>query len=513
MFSKLKRSMSRVNGQKAVAGATLAALLCGPGSAGMFAADHTYPTKTPIKHLVVIFQENISFDHYFGTYPYATNPPGEPYFYAKRDTPGVNGFTPALLTANTNLANPFRLDRSQAVTCDMNHGYAAEQKAFDGGLMDKFVEYTSSSGCEPKQVMGYFDGNTVTALWNYAQNFSMSDNSYSTQFGPSTPGALNVISGNTFGATGTSGAITGSTVTGDADPLYDDCSKGSKIAMDDTSINIGTLLNAKGISWGWFEGGFRPSSVSNGVATCATSHTGLAGTSADYVPHHQPFQYYASTSNPHHLRPTSVSMIGKQGDQANHQYDLSDFWDAVDAGNMPAISYLKAPAYQDGHPGYSDPIDEQIFLVQTINRLMASRYWDSLAIIIAYDDSDGWYDHQMGPIIRQSNTTADALFDGSCGVSSNAGNQGRCGFGPRQPLLVISPYARVNNVDHTVTDQSSVVRFIEDNWGLGFIGNGSSDAVAGTLLNNFDFRRPVADRLFLDHSTGLPVRGGHGHGW
>jgi len=96
-------------------------------------------------------------------------------------------------------------------------------------------------------------------------------------------------------------------------------------------------------------------------------------------------------------------MIGKTADQANHQYDLSDFWNATAAGNMPSVSFLKASRYQDGHANYSDPIDEQTFLVNTINKLQDRPEWNSTAVIIAYDDSDGWYDHVMPPIVRQSN--------------------------------------------------------------------------------------------------------------
>lgn len=90
-------------------------------------------TMTPIKHVVVIFQENISFDHYFGTYPTATNPAGEPKFIADPNTPSVNGLTDSLLHNNPNVVNPFRLDRSMAVTCDMNHDYMMEQSAYNGG--------------------------------------------------------------------------------------------------------------------------------------------------------------------------------------------------------------------------------------------------------------------------------------------------------------------------------------------------------------------------------------------
>jgi phospholipase C len=159
------------------------------------ASADSLKTKTPIKHLVVVFNENRSFDHYFGTYPNAINPEGEPLFEPARNTPrDINNLltSPALLDNNPNLnpangtgaANPFRLDRTQANTADQNHGYTAEQQAFDGGKLDLFPLRTgaaTSGGAgafgTKGQVMGFFDGNTVTALWNYAQNFAMSDNS------------------------------------------------------------------------------------------------------------------------------------------------------------------------------------------------------------------------------------------------------------------------------------------------------------------------------------------------
>jgi len=192
-----------------------------------------------------------------------------------------------------------------------------------------------------------------------------------------------------------------------------------------TGPNVGDLLNSKGITWGWFEGGFKPSSVNGTTAVCATAHTNIAGTVTDYIPHHEPFQYYASTSNPHHKPPSSVSMIGKT-DQANHQYDLSDFWAAVNSGHMPAVSFLKAAAYQDGQAGYSDPLDEQTFLVDTLNALQKRPEWRDTAVVIAYDDSDGWYDHVMGPIVSPSESAEDALTGmGSCGTPS-----GRCIPGP-----------------------------------------------------------------------------------
>jgi phospholipase C len=512
------------------------------------------PTSTPIKHIVVIFGENESFDHYFGTYPNATNPPGEPAFSAAANTPSVNGLTADLLTNNPNLnaangtgaANPFRLDRSQAHTSSQNHSYGPEQAAFDSGKMDLFPKNTGAAGTggtgvfnTKGLVMGYYDGNTVTAMWNYAQHFAMSDNSYSSTFGPSSPGAVNLISGQTNGAVGFA-ASNGSnptstannivadgqgsfTMFGDSDPHSDVCSTTTSPTTEMTGKNIGDLLNAKNISWGWFEGGFDLTAINvNGTTGCNRSSTSatVGSNTKDYIPHHAPFQYYPSTRNPGHTRPTSVASIGTAFDGgANHQYDTSDFVAAVQAGNLPSVSFLKAPAIQDAHPSNSDPLDEQVFVVNMINLLQKSPEWSSTVVILAYDDSDGWYDHvQM--VINPSSSAQDSFTGaqkctplpgtpGALATSMPGINgqpvQGRCGYGPRQPLLVISPYAKPNFVDHTLTDQSSIRRFIEDNWLNGQrINQGSFDAIAGTINNMFDFNQKPNAKLILDPNLGTP---------
>jgi phospholipase C len=510
---RLRRTGTAVAGAVALMGLGVGAAAVSPASASPPASGPT--TATPIKHLVVVFQENVSFDHYFGTYPNAANPANEPQFHAAPGTPTVNGLTPALLTDNPNGVNPSRLDRSVPLTCDQNHDYTPEQLAFDHGLMDQFPANTQVDMCSPPDqqlpnlVMDYYDGNTVTAMWNYAQHFALSDNSYDTTFGPSTPGVLNLVSGQTHGTSDVIPGVTSNgTVIGDADPAFDDCGAGSRITM--TGTNIGDLLNAANVSWGWFQGGFRPTvpATSTAPAVCGSSHVNVGGaTVADYSAHHEPFEYYASTANPHHLPPASLSEIGHAG-QANHQYDLSDFYNAVAHNDLPAVSFVKAAKYQDGHAGYSDPLDEQNFLTTLINSLESSGQWRSTAVVIAYDDSDGWYDHQMSPIINNSQDSSnDALTGpGLCGSRTPlAGYQDRCGYGPRLPLLVISPYSKVNFVDNTVTDQSSILRFVEDNWlGGERIGNGSFDALAGPLNNMFDFAHKSAHPLFLNPSGGEP---------
>jgi phospholipase C len=611
---------------------------------------------TPIKHLVVIFQENVSFDHYFGTYPFALNKPGDGQtFTAAKGTPDVNGLTWSLLAANPNSSNPMRLDSSPIgnpgspggqITCDQDHNYSDEQQAFDGGKMDQFVQSLgSASGNLPSTttkcntlkpvVMDYYDGNTVTALWNYAQHYAMSDNSWETTFGPSAPGAINLVSGNTGGVdtaheaqpgtsvvtTATSAApnadITpdghgGFSLTSDAQPYWDDCSTRDAVALKGT--NIGDLLNQHHLSWGWFQGGFRPTTtfaaakVATGHSTQSTadfipdefsgSFTGknvptgasnqalcdavhpvgvaFGATTAqtpplnfgfkdDYIAHHEPFQYYASTANPHHLTiPQSggqdtlagLKTIGAdtqsydhgapQFDTPNHQYDTSDFDDLMAQINnhtlspdyLPAVSFIKAPGYQDGHAAYSDPADEQAFVVHIINELEQSPDWSSTAVVINYDDSDGWYDHAFSGVTNQSQSPADNLTNtvlgainagnptsGLCTPSNPpappgpppgplAGEQGRCGFGPRLPLLVISPWAKTNFVDGNMSDQSSMINFIEYNWHLPGIP-GSFDRVLDhtdhqegikfDLAGLFNFDGPPNDSAYtLNPTTGQP---------
>ena len=489
-------------------------------------------TTTPIQHVVVIFDENVSFDHYFGTYPNAANTDGTT-FQAKSNTPTVNGLSTSLLENNPNGSNPTRLTPAEALTCDQDHADTPEQEAYDKGLADKFPEYTQNATCSspdqglPGLVMDYYDGNTVTGLWNYAQNYAMSDNNYDTTYGPSTPGAINLVSGQTYGAevvnssTGTpvsDSAVVASanssdlgTDVADMDPYYDDCGAGSD-RLKLTGENIGDQLNQKGVTWGWFQGGFGATTAATSTtpAVCGATHTNVGGaTVADYSAHHDPFQFYASTANVHHTAPKNEAEVGHNG-QANHQYDESYFYDSLKDGNLPSVSFVKQAESQDGHAGYSDPTDEQAGVVSLVNAIESSKYWSNTAIILTYDDSDGWYDHQAPPNVNSSSDPAVDELDGTgqCGSTARtplAGEEDRCGYGPRLPLLVISPYAKDNYVNHSVTDQTSVLSFIEQNWSTGTI-TGSMAQYAGSLDPFFDFSQHKARRILLSPTTGAVLR-------
>ena len=520
-------------------------------------------TTTPIKHLVVLFSENVSFDHYFGTYPKAANTDGVK-FKAKPGTQIPENYLlhPNLLKAksqahpngNPNQTPPFRLSPDEAVTCDQGHNYTPEEKAINGGKMDQFVQNVSGDTCGQFNrlgtTMGYYDGNTVTALWNYAQNFAMSDNAWTDTFGPSTPGALEVVSGQTHGImsydpTSDDTNPTQTTdpdsytvkdpdangvgsVIADPDPVYDDCSDTNHTGtnalggMQSSNKNVGDLLNAENVSWGWFQGGFTPTTPYAGAGTyavCGATSKNILGTpDADYNPHHNPFSYYKSTSNPHHLLPATGAEVGHDG-QANHNYDLTYFYDALKNKNgetLPAVSYVKAKNVEDGHASYSDPIDEEHFLTRTINAIENSPYWKDTAIVVTYDDSDGWYDH-VAPQITNSSTSATndvntCTDPAKLGVPMLGGYLDRCGPGQRIPFLVISPYAKKNYVSSDLITQSSVVKFIEDNWGTGQIGDGSFADTAGSLDDLFDFKKPVMKKLILKPNGAVKKAAAKGKG-
>ncbi|HVM65798.1 MAG TPA: alkaline phosphatase family protein, partial [Acidimicrobiales bacterium] len=518
-------------------------------------------------------------------------------------------------------------------------------------------------------------------------------------FGPSAPGAINLVSGSTgnvdtanctalgaspptaagcthmasslnYGPTNTATVTIatrtspnadvtldgtgGLSLTSDAQPYYDDCSTRDAVAL--TGTNLGDQLSQAGVSWGWFQGGFRPSTPYSTANAAGTNHststfvpdefsgkynvntpkatalgggttalnqgicnawhnigadlpapntgTGQWGSKGDYIAHHEPFEYYCSTANPHHLPPASLSVIGTDTqsytatpgsnacpdtpgqvpnwDTANHQYDTSDFDSLVAAAaqgqnnpgspdgkyHLPAVSFLKAAGFEDGHAQYSDPIDEQNFIAREVNALMQTPDWSSTAVVINYDDSDGWYDHSYATIatgsaavgepgatpvipgtgvtlqhslvpVNPSNSAGDNLFSTLAGPpypapgvsqlcytapqnnasSALAGQMGRCGLGPRLPMMAVSCFAKSNYIDHAVSDQSSITKFIQGNWGLPSISGSfanlafnstASDAAynaEGPLSNLFDFTPGANDvagcnPYYLDVHTG-----------
>ena len=415
---------------------------------------HEIHTETPIKHVVVIFDENRSFDHYFGTYPNAANPAGDPVLqaaYADGQQPGQRQSAgrqpePPIRPTAPGATDPFRLDRAQANTAFQNHAYGPSSRPLTTARMDLFPNFTGSGTTGGAgafgtngQVMGYFDGNTVTAMWNYAQHFAMSDNAYTDTFGPSTPGAIEVISGQTNGgaehrrhvdATVPDGQG-GLTLIGDTDPAAtrarrdqhdaDGRQEHRRPAQRRTAspgaaswaASTCTLKNANGTT------GCDRAAPSR---ACSAAPRGLHPASR-LVPvlrlDRQPDACAAELGR--RDRPY-YEADGKTLDPANHHYDLDDFFAAVKAGNFPSCPSSRCrpirmvmratPIRSTSRPSSS----------KLINFLQQQPDWKNTAVIITYDDSDGWYDHRYVRRTASYDPTADQV-----------NGAGLCGHGPHKP--------------------------------------------------------------------------------
>ncbi len=402
-------------------------------SSNAFAASSAADAKSPIKHTVVIYQENRSFDNYFGTYPSA------PGFHALPGTPAVNGIPAGSynLDENGNKVSPYLFGSSELRTEDVNHHYADMISAYDNGLMDKFYQASENhKKGTGKIAMGYYDYHALPAYWQYAQHFALADNWFQPVFGPSTPGALYLVAAQSGNKE--------KPITGDPVPAY------GPLGGDDWGANnrweglhyknIGDELSANNVSWSWYQDGYND------------------GNSADktYSPHHNPFQYFDNY---------------QKGVYQNNIKDYSQLAKAVDSHSLPSVVFVKAGYGDDEHPGtgnQSTPAAED-FSVKTINKIMNSSYWKDTAIIITYDESGGYWDHVAAPQVTPS-------------------PDGMQGNGPRIPALVISPYAKRNYVSHIQYDTTSILKFIEWNYGVSALNN--RDANASNLLDFFDFNHP-----------------------
>jgi phospholipase C len=338
--------------------ATVAAMLLATASSAGAASDNG--THSPIKHTIILYQENISFDHYFGTYGHGVN--GIPAGATRSHANGVRTWGPYSPTQLSGV--------TQSRTCDVDHGYVDMIKMANHGAMDQFLQFgnnktvtnpsSSSAPTCPKFETVVAPGTSVTALantyytgtagdpnsplqnyWALASQSTLADNFFQSVYGPSTPGAHWPV------------AATNNTP-GDPNPIGDICNDYPASISPQNIPNLGAEATAAGTSWAWFQGGF---------GTCTP--TAINGYSA----HHDPFQYFTSTADLTHADAFDPNLSYPPANR--HQRDLSVLYAAL-AGtpvsgqsvvpSLPAISWVKAPQLEDGHPGYSGPALEDAFV-------------------------------------------------------------------------------------------------------------------------------------------------------
>jgi len=424
----------------------------------------------PIDHIIVIYQENHSFDNLYGKFPGAIglDRPEAPVLQVDKNGAPFETLPQPIDTEQvppvpdlrfpTELPNrPFLIDEYVHLDHEFGspvHRFYQHQLQIDGGKLDKYVAWTNAGGI----VMGYHDTSTLPT-YVYAREYTLMDNFFHAAFGgsflnhfwlicacsPTWPDApADIVAQPQLDPAGRvvdlpkDGIVTpDGYAVNTAYPRYGP--HPSNLAEDrllppQTMPTIGERLSVAGVSWAWYAGGWDDA---------------LAGRpDKNFKFHHQPFAF--------HTLYAGDASAGRQ-----HVRDELEFFAALQQGTLPAVSFIKPIGDDDEHPGYTDVHRGQQHVVDIIERVQGSSYWQSTAIIVTYDEFGGYFDHVPPPVVD------------------------RWGPGNRVPTLVISPYARRGFIDHTLYDTTSILKFIE--WRFGLLPLGERDAAAANLLAAFDF--------------------------
>lgn len=446
-----------------------AILSCALLAVGCASMPRRHAPLERIGHVVVIYQENWSFDGLFGKFPGAdglanasatvaqVDKEGRPYATLpqamdNRKRPIV---VPDLRFPRDLPVAPFdaaRYVRPEETTGNPVHRYYQQILQIDGGKMDGFVAWTDVGGL----VMSYYDA-TELPLGKLAQDYVLADNFFHAAFGgsllnhvwlvcactpvwPDAPADMRAqidAAGRLIkdGDVSADGYVVNTAYTINK-PHPAQIKDASRLLPNQTFPTIGDRLSEKGISWAWYSGGWRD--ALNGHPDELFQY------------HHQPFAYFANYAD------------GTPA-KAAHLKDEQDFVDDLSRGTLPAVSFVKPLGPDNEHPGYANLARGQKHVMELVRSVMESRYWADSAIIITYDENGGRWDHVPPP-------------------------QGdRWGPGTRVPTVIVSPHAKRHHVDHTLYDTTSVLRFIENRWGLRPLG--TRDSAANDLSAAFDFSR------------------------
>jgi phospholipase C len=409
-----------------------------------------------IKHFVIIYLENHSFDNLYGEFPNA-NGLSSPRAAIKQVDATGNPFatlpTPPGGAFPANLPNaPFSIEQFVAVDKpipDLVHRYYQEQMQIDGGKMDKFALVSDAKGL----VMGHYHTANLP-LAAEAARYTLCDNFFHAAFGGSflnhmwliaaaTPVFPNAPASAVAQLDAAGNLIKDGFVTPDGYAVntsfsvnhpHPSTTASASLVPNQVLPTIGDRLSERRISWAWYSGGYNDA---------------LAGHPDPLFQfHHQPFVYFAKYAD------------GTQA-KADHLKDETEFVAAVNANRLPAVSFIKPIGIDNEHPGYTDVLTGENHTEQLIQLIRSSKSWKNTAIIITYDEHGGFWDHVAPPVVD------------------------RWGPGSRVPTLVISPFARQGYVDHRYYDTTSILALIEHRYGLRALSN--RDASADDMRHAFDF--------------------------
>ena len=427
---------------------------------------------TTIDHLVVIYEENHSFDNYFGLFPGAdgidnagdaaiqVDKQGQPY----ATLPAPLADAPQGQTQRTadprftgNLANaPFLFNdfiTPTQRTAAIIHAFYRQQYQIDGGKMDMFAAWSDGAG----MTMGYWDLSDLP-LWRLAQQYTLADHFFHAAFGgsflnhqwlicactPAFPNAPDSMISRPF--PDDPAHLQDNNLTDDGYVVNTSFSVNTPhpsnlnpqtLVPNQTAPTIGDRLSSAGVTWAWYSGGWNDA---------------IAGKPDPLFQfHHQPFVYYANFAD-------------GTSERAAHLFDEQDLYTALQNGTLPQVTFFKPIGLDNEHPSYTTVARGQDHVMQLVNAIQSSQYWPNTAIIITYDENGGAWDHVAPPVID------------------------RWGPGTRVPTVIISPWARHGYIDHTEYDTTSILKLIETRWQLEPLG--TRDAAAADLSAAFDFSQP-----------------------
>ena len=479
--------------------ATIAALaLTGCAAAPSVSPVQTTPARPAvglerIQNIVIIYAENHSFDNMYGMFPGANgvaNATAEQKTQLDHDGKPLPHLPPVYTSKGEidprfpqSLPNgPFRID-APPVNVDISqivpnpiHNYFQNIEQINGGKNNKFVAMTSVGAW----TMGYYDGSNQK-MWQWAREYTLADNFFMGAFGGSflnhqwlvcacTPvyrdapaklqaqldehGKLKKAPDSPASVLKGPVRVLDGTVTPDGyavntlQPLYQP--SGAPPAKDgdpdfatpakypvppQTAKTIGDTLSAKGISWAWYAGAWNLALADGRQPPEAERKIiyNKANDSPNFQPHHQPFNYFARYAP-------------GTNERAQHLKDAEEMFKAIDAGTLPQVSFYKPPGRLTQHPAYTNIQAGDIHIAELLERLKKSPQWSRMAIIVAYDENGGYWDHVPPP--------------------SGPGWGDRWGPGTRIPVIIVSPLAKRGYIDHTTMDTTSIIKFITKRFNL-----------------------------------------------
>jgi phospholipase C len=429
-----------------------------------------YPgARAPFDHIVVLFLENRSFDHLFGTYPgadgldsyrglqsdragnaYATLP--QPLGRDGKPDPRFPAGLPNAPFAMARFVAPF--DPTNNPVHRFYHMQRQYGPGADGVPMGRWVAEGTSGGGS----MGYWERAASPVQWRLADEFVLLDRYFQSIHGGSFANHYFLITA-TMARVGDDpehraviapdGTVTkdgdvspDGYVVNNLDPPYPPQRVRAILTRPATDPTIGDRLDAAGVPWRWYAAGW-------GAGADAVAH-GL-------LPHHNPFQY--------------MQRVMETPEGRARIRDGSEFVMALRDGTLPAVAFVKPHARENAHANTSTVGAGDRFVGDMVRAVMASRYWPRVVVVVTYDEGGGWFDHVRPPVVD------------------------RFGLGTRVPTLVVSPYARRGVVAHGDYDHASILKLIEWRWGLTPLT--ARDAAARPFLEAFDFSQPPRPPISL----------------